>query len=424
MQEIVEMSIKELNRLKILTLVQQKKLTQVLAAQQLNISERQVRNLLRKIEAHGDKAIVSQKRGKAGNHSLPLTLITKSIALVKEHYLDFGPKLANEYLKNEHGINISNETLRLWMIKERIWLPKVERKKLHLMRERRGSFGELIQVDGSHHDWFEGRRAPCVLMVMIDDATSTITSLYFAESESLYAYYQVFAKHLKTYGIPMALYGDRCSTLTPRSPKTSKDTTQFQLALKELNCKLILALSPQAKGRVERANRTLQNRLIKMLRLRKISTIEEANRMLEEYRLEHNKLFSKRTSEQLNAHRSLEGICLDHVLCMRKTRALSKDFVVQFDNNFYKIFSQDPSMHFYKGGKVEIRKLLNGSQIAFFKGKIVKMIRLSEVAVPVLDAKEVLTWKDKKKYIPPHGHPFKHPYVMEKKREEMWANVV
>lgn len=424
MQEIVEMSTKELTRLKVLSQVQHKKLTQILAAKQLNLSERQVRNLLRKIETHGDKAIISQKRGKAGNHSLPITLKTKSLDLVKEHYLDFGPKLANEYLKNEHNINISNETLRLWMVKEGIWLPKVERKKLHLIRERRGSFGELIQVDGSHHDWFEGRRAPCVLMVMIDDATSMITSLYFAESESLHAYYQVFAKHLKTYGIPMALYGDRCSTLTPREPKGSKDTTQFQLALKELNCKLILALSPQAKGRVERANRTLQNRLVKMLRLRKISTIEEANMMLEEYRMEHNKLFSKRTSEQVNAHRSLEGICLDHVLCIRKTRTLYKDFVVQFENSFYKISSQDPNVHFYMRAKVEIRKLLNGDQIAIFKGKIVEMVRLSEVEAPTLDVKEVVTWKDKKKYIPSTDHPFKHSYFMEKKREEIWANVV
>ena len=339
MQEIVEMSTRELNRLKVLAQVQQKKLTQLLAAKQLNISERHVRNLLRKIEANGDKAIISKKRGKMSNHTLPLALKTKTLDLIRKHYPDFGPKLANEYLKNEHNIDISNETLRLWMTKERIWIPKVDRKKLHLPRERRGAFGELIQIDGSHHDWFEGRSPPCVLMVMIDDATSTITSLFFAESESLEAYYQVFARHLQTYGIPMALYGDRCSTLTPRDPRRSKDTTQFQLSLKELNCKLILALSPQAKGRVERVNRTLQDRLVKRLRIRGIDTIEEANKMLEEYRREHNEFFSKRPSEQIDAHRPLEGLSLDHVLCIRKTRTLYKDFVVQFENNFYRISS-------------------------------------------------------------------------------------
>lgn len=168
-----------------------------------------------------------------------------------------------------------------------------------------------------------------------------------------------------------------------------------------------------------------------MLRLRKINTIEEANELLEEYRIEHNKLFSKRASEQGNAHRSLEGICLDHVLCIRKTRTLYKDFVVQFDNNFYKISSQDANVRFYKGGKIEIRKLLNGEKIAFFKGKIVEMTLLSEVKAPVLEAKEVLIWKDKKKYIPPTNHPYKKKSNFPKKQKyilsgqkEMLANVI
>jgi hypothetical protein len=274
-------------------------------------------------------------------------------------------------------------------------------------------------VDGSHHDWFEGRLAACVLMVFIDDATSTITSMHFSESESLEAYYQTLKKHLNTYGIPLSIYGDRCAVLTARSPKDSKDMTQFQRTLKELGCKLILALSPEAKGRVERVNRTLQDRLVKELRLRGISTIEEANSFLEEYRKRHNQLFSKRPNEQIDAHRSLEGICVEHALCVRETRTLDKNFIVQFKGTFYQVSVQEQKVRLFKKGKVEIRELIDGGRIALFEGKLVKMTPLSEVESPVMDAKQLLTWKPKNHYVPPSSHPYKHKYFMKKNKEDI-----
>jgi hypothetical protein len=156
--------------------------------------------------------VISKKRGRPSNRALPDERKTEILSLVQNHYVDFGPRLANEYLKNAHKISISTETLRLWMIREHLWIPKNRRdKKLHPPRKRREAFGELIH--GSHHDWFEGRSPPCVLMVFVDDATSAITSMYFAETESLDAYYHALENHLKSYGIPLSFYGDRCAVL-------------------------------------------------------------------------------------------------------------------------------------------------------------------------------------------------------------------
>lgn len=413
MEEILAMNNKEIERLKILEKVRLKELTQVTAAKMLDIGDRQVRNLLKRVKVNGNKGIISRKRGRSSNHQLPRELKEKCISLIAEHYFDFGPTLASEYLQRYHQIRVSPETIRLWMIEKHLWFVKNRKKIIHPLRARRSCFGELIQVDGSKHDWFEGRAPECVLMVYIDDATSEITSLHFSKTESLLAYYQGLEKHLKTYGIPLALYGDRCSVLTPRNPKDNEDSTQFKLALNELNTKLILAKSPEAKGRVERANKTLQDRLIKYLRIKGITTIEEANAILEEYRVEHNQLFSKKTDRHENAHRSLEGILLENVLCIRQERTLSNDQVVQFKNTFYRITSQSKKVSLFKKAKIEIRTLINGSNRAFFKGVEVEITPLSAVECPILDNKETKVIKLKEPYIPHKDHPYKKGYHMK-----------
>lgn len=407
MEETVEMSRKELERIKILSQVREGKMTQVLAAKLLNISDRQVRKLLKRIKVDGDTCIISKKRGKPSNRSLPAEIKEKALSLTRNYYADFGPKLTMEYLQKEHALCISKETLRKWMIECHLWIPRSQdKRKLHPPRERRRAFGELVQVDGSHHDWFEGRSLPCCLMVFIDDATSTITSLHFSKGEDFEAYAKGFSKHLENYGIPLSLYGDRCSVLTPRE-QTSTNLTQFHKSLKELNCELILARSPQAKGRVERANRTLQDRLVKMLRIRGVNTIEQANDVLEEYRQEHNRYFSKKPDEHRNAHRPLDGICLKDVLSIREIRTLDKDFVVQFENTFYQISAQPHRVKLYKRGKVEIRKQLDGSQKAFFLNQEVKMRPLNVNQNPVIDPKVLVSWEPKNKYAPPITHPYK-----------------
>lgn len=422
MEEILEMTKKELERAKVLSQVREKKITQMTAAKILRISDRQVRNLLAGIKLHGDKAVISKKRGKLRNHCLPGDVKKNALKYVNELYQDFSPKLANEYLRSEHSINISNETLRKWMIEAHLWIPSTQQKKVHRPRERRGRFGELIQIDGSHHDWFEGRAPKCVLMVAIDDATSLLTSLYFAESETLEAYLKTLKCHLETYGIPEAFYGDRCSVNVPRVVSLKKETTQFKKILKELGCELILANSPQAKGRVERVNRTLQDRLVKEMRLKGISSIEEGNEFLEEYMKKHNALFAKKPGERGNVHRSIEGLCLDQILSVRETRILNKDFTIQFNSTFYQIEFPEGKRPF-KGAEIEIRTSMNGKKIALFKKAIVSMKALRDIENNILDKKQIDEWKTKKKYIPPSTHPYKNGSYNRMSKEKYEAKM-
>ncbi len=408
MEEILEMTKKELERIKILSQLREKRITQVTAAKILKISDRQIRNLLAGIKIHGDKAVISKKRGKLRNHCIPKNVKEDTLKLINEYYQDFSPKLANEFLKSQHNINISNETLRKWMIEIHLWVPNTQQKNIHRPRERRGRFGELIQIDGSHHDWFEGRSPRCVLMVAIDDATSLLTSLYFAPGENLEAYLKTLQCHLQTYGIPQAFYGDRCSVNVPRVLSLGNESTQFKKILNELNCELILANSPQAKGRVERVNRTLQDRLVKEMRLRGISSIDAANEFLEEYMEKHNALFAKSPGERGNVHRSIEGLCLEQVLCVRETRILSKDFTIQFDNTFYKIESPERKLSLYKGAEIEIRTMFDGNKFALCKNTIVSMHALKDIENQILDYKQVKEWKIKKQYTPSPNHPYKN----------------
>jgi hypothetical protein len=425
MEELLEMTKKELERIKILSQLKGKKITQITATKILKISDRQIRNLLAEIKIHGDKAIISKKRGKLRNHCIPKKVKEDALKLVNEHYPDFSPKLANEFLKSQHNINISNETLRKWMIEIHLWIPHTQQKNMHRPRERRGRFGELIQIDGSHHDWFEGRSPKCVLMVAIDDATSLLTSLYFAPAETLEAYLKTLQYHLQTYGIPQAFYGDRCSVNVPRVLSLGNESTQFKKILNELGCDLILANSPQAKGRVERVNRTLQDRLVKEMRLKGISSIDAANEFLEEYMERHNALFAKNPGERGNAHRSIEGLCLEQVLCVRETRILSKDFTIQFDNTFYKIDFPERKLPFYKGAEIEIRTMLDGNKIALFKKTIVSMHALKDIENQILDKKQMEEWKTRKQYTPPLSHPYKNEsynrMLQEKHQAEMYG---
>ncbi len=409
MEEILEMSRKELERIRILAQVVEGKITQLTAAKILKLSDRQVRNLLVEFKTNGEKGIISKKRGKLKNHCISKPIKDSVLNLICNHYSDFGPTLANEYLKSQHNIQISDETVRQWMIETHFWIPRIKQKKLHPPRERRSHFGELIQIDGSHHDWFEGRAEPCVLMVAVDDATSLITSLYFSHSESLQAYLETLRHHLQTYGIPRAFYGDKCSVNVPRILSMKSESTQFKKILKELDCELILAHSPQAKGRVERVNRTLQDRLIKEMRIKAINTLEAANEFLEEFRENYNAKFAKKPGERTNAHRPLNDISLAQVLCVRETRILSKDFTIQFNNIFYQIEEQEKKVHLHKGAQIEIRNLQNGNKIALLKGVIVKMTALMDVETEILDNKQMKEWKIRNQYLPPASHPYKKP---------------
>lgn len=303
---LVTMSDKELVRAQVIQSVCEKRLRRRDAASRLDLSERQVQRLMDKFRVSGTPGLASLKRGKPGNHNLPEQLRMKVLALLRENYSDFGPTLAAEKLSERHQITISTETVRHWMIADGLWVPHARRKaRVYQPRYRRDCLGELIQIDGSHHDWFEGRASKCCLLVYIDDATGRLMHLRFCETESAFDYMLATREYLDKHGKPVAFYSDKHAVFRVSQAETRRTgTTQFGRVLDDLNIELICANSSQAKGRVERANLTLQDRLIKKMRIESINSIEETNTWLDSFIQDFNHRFAKAPNYPKNLHRS------------------------------------------------------------------------------------------------------------------------
>ena len=408
---LLNMSHKELDRYSVLQRVLAKDLTQQEAANLLSLKERQIRYLLTHIKKKGAEGLISKHRGKKGNHRKPDAFRQHVLALAKEQYEGFGPTLFKEKLEERHGLKVGTETLRLWLIEANLWIPRKQKQKVHIPRSRRDCFGELIQADGSHHRWF-GEDGPMVnLCVFIDDATSRVTGLYFSESETLDSYFEALKQHLKQYGRFRALYVDRSSVY---HSQREGGVTQMQRALKALDIELIYANSPQAKGRVERANRTFQDRLLKELHLRGIKTLEEANKFAAEYLATHNKKFSKKPMNDFDAHRPLDGYDLERILSRYETRTLLSSGIFQFNKTMYQIQGIS-ELRRLKGKRVEIRVMKEGLIKVYLGDRELQALPLSEVmGEPVLELsrKEVLCWKSGRgrKTPVPAWHPWKNPH--------------
>lgn len=415
MEELLEMSSKELERYRILCEIKDKRISQKKGAELLGLSTRQTRNLICELKKGGPKGLISKKRGKPSNRGYHLAFKQHALAIIQQHYEDFGPTLISEKLKERHELRISDETLRSWMIDAHLWIPKQRKRNPHPLRKRKECFGELIQMDGSHHDWFEGRSPPCVLIVLIDDATSSITSLYFHESESLDACFNALEIHLKTYGKPRGIYTDRLAVF--QSHKDEQTLTQFKHALKILDIIHTTARSPQAKGRVERVNQTLQDRLVKEMRLREISTIEEANQFCKEYICIHNNKFSKEPARTFDAHRPLETD-LSRILCRYEERTLTNDLSIYFHNKIYRI-CEERDCKLPKKAKIEVRKQRDGNLRFFFKDKELASIPYDEL--PHEKESEMQDWKETKKWQPNQStHPWKAKmFNIRLKQEEL-----
>ena len=334
------MSHQELDRLTIIESVINKKITQKVAAQRLNLTVRHIKRLVKSYRTQGTHGLISKRRGQPSNNKISETVRSQAIHLIRNHYHDFSPTFAHEKLTEDHGLSFSVETLRNWMIDEGIWESKTKRAiKVHQTRTRRSCFGELIQVDGSPHDWFEGRAPKCSLIVFVDDATSALMSLKFTPSETTKAYMQTLEAYLHQYGRPAALYSDKHGIFKVNHPDQEGEITQFNRALKTLDIELICAHSPQAKGRVERANQTLQNRLIKEMRLKGICSIEEANAYLPEFIEKYNKRFAKPPHHPEDAHRPLLQTQseLNLIFSHHHHRILSKNLTIKFKNREYQL---------------------------------------------------------------------------------------
>ena len=302
----VIMSERELNRIEILSQVVDRRMTAVVAANVLDLSRRQVHRLLKTFQTEGAAAIRHKARGRRSNNRITPGIRDYAITLIKENYVDFGPTLAAEMLAEHHDLKVSRETLRRWMQDAGIWLSRKQRRTFHQPRLRRECVGELIQIDGSDHRWFEDRSDPCTLLVFIDDATSTLMELRFVTSESTFTYFDALESYLQKHGRPVAFYSDKHTVFRVAKPSQHMTgMTQFGRALAELNIEILCANSSQAKGRVERANRTLQDRLVKALRLAGISSMEDGNAFLPGFVASYNARFAKVPARRDNLHRAM-----------------------------------------------------------------------------------------------------------------------
>src|SRR5512145_1164361 len=295
MDKLLEMSAKELSRLEVMQRLSRKQMSQKEAGRILDLSTRQIKRLLRAYRQQGAAGLVSKHRGRKANNRLAENVKKQALNLLKTKYQGFGPTLAHEKLVEKEKLKLSDESVRQLMIAEDLWKPhKAKKEPVHQLRERRACFGELIQIDGSPHDWFEGRAAACVLLVFIDDASGKLVQLRFVESESFFSYCQAAEGYFKLYGKPVAFYSDKHGIFRVNVPSvdTRSDLTQFGRAMQELDIEIICANSPQAKGRVERVIQTLQDRLPKEMRLRNIRTQAGGNAFLSEFIQDFNARFA------------------------------------------------------------------------------------------------------------------------------------
>jgi hypothetical protein len=343
-EDRVMMSVKELRRVHVIRQTMEQKLTQVKAGALLGLTPRHIRRLMERVAQAGDQGLAHWGRGKPSNRRTPEPVKAKALRLYAQRYGDFGPTLAAEKLAEHHGLTLSAETLRSWLLAQGVTHFRRRKRPHRAWRERKPHVGELVQLDGSHHDWFEGRGPRCVLMAYIDDASSRVFARFYGYEGTIPAM-DSFHRYIRQYGIPLALYADKHTTYHSPAPPTVEDqlagatpTSQFGRALGELGVELIAAHSPQAKGRVERLFKTVQDRLVKELRLAGIATIEAANRFLDEWLPSYNRRFTVQPAQAADLHRPRPAHReLDRRLCLKTPRHLRNDFTIAHQGRLYQI---------------------------------------------------------------------------------------
>jgi hypothetical protein len=421
---VILMSTQEFSRLEVLLGVQSGRLRIAEASRLIGVCPRQVLRLLRGLRHDGASSLVSQRRGRPSNHRLPQAIRELALRLVRERYGDFGPTLAAEKLAALHGCTVSRETLRQWMIAEGLWVDRRHRLRFpHQPRRRRDCVGELVQIDGSEHAWFEDRGPVCTLLAFIDDATSRIMLLRFVASESTFDYFRATRLYLEAHGKPVAFYSDKHSIFRVNSKDAAGGDriTQFGRALAELNIDIICANIPQAKGRVERAFGTLQDRLVKELRLANIASVAAANEWVAAFITAYNERFGRPPSNAKNLHRPLSAKDdLDEILTWREQRTVTRNLTLHYDRMML-ILEPTPLARTlarkavevvnYPDGRFAIRH--SGTALSFRvfdkirtvePGAIVENKRLTEVLAHVR-AQQAAYAPDRRRYHPARQRP-------------------
>lgn len=408
------MTSREAERYDIINKLINKKISGPDAAKQLNLSVRQTKRLKARVIKEGIQGIIHQLRGKSGNNKIDESILEKSKRIIRKKYPDFGPTLAAEKLMEIHKINLGVTTVRKLMIGEDLFKPKPRKqnKEYRAWRERKECFGEMEQFDGCYHHWFENRGEEVCLLASIDDAAGRITKLKFGASESVQEVFGFWKGYLEAKGKPVAIYLDKYSTYKVNSKNAGDNQellTQFQRACNDLNINLITAHSPQAKGRVERLFETLQDRLVKELRLKKISDIETANKFLEEtYIQDFNNRFSVIPAKDIDLHKSLtekNKNDLDKIFSVQSRRQVKNDFTVQFKNRWYQLAEIQPTT-IYRQDEVLIEERLDKSIHISLKEKYLSFRKLSAKPEKTKTKLAAIT-PNKSGWKPPVNHPWR-----------------
>lgn len=407
-KDIIMLSQRELKRLHVIQKVLDGVIKQVEAAEMLALSDRQIRRLIKGVRIEGDKGVVHRSRGKSSNRKISKRIRDRVIGLYREKLKGFGPTLAAEKVLELGGIQISDETLRLWLIEEGEWQKQRKSRKHRQWRERKHHFGEMVQMDGSHHDWFEGRGPKCVLMGYIDDATGNAYGRFY-EYEGTIPAMESFKRYIRKYGIPGKVYFDKHTTYkSPAKPTIeneingTKPMSQFGRALKELGVDVIHAHSPQAKGRIERLFGTFQDRVVKEMRLKGISSIEEANRFLQEYLPGYNRRFSVKAKKEDNFHREIpRGLNLDRILCIKTERTLRNDYTISHEGKLYQILDKTNAK------KVQVEERINGTMVITNGDSRLRFKEITERPERQQKKPIILIFKKKKPPIPSPNHPWR-----------------
>jgi transposase len=417
-KDMITMSRREATRLHVLHQALEKKMTQREAAGLVGLSDRQVRRLIQRVRAAGDAGICHRSRGKASNHRIPKRVKARALTLFRAEYSDFNLVHATEKLGEVHGITIHAETLRLWLNAAGIPYKRRKAKRHRQWRERKAHCGELVQLDGSHHDWFEGRGPACVFMGYIDDATNTVWGRFY-EYEGTRPALDSLKRYIRQYGIPQGVYLDKHTTYKSWAKSTIEEEltdqrprSQFEQSVAALGIAVIHANSPQAKGRVERLFKTLQDRLVREMRLRGIKSVAEANAFLQHYLPKYNRHFRRPAASMADLHLPAPSSReLDRLLCIRAERTVKNDFTIAHHGTLYQLEQAT------RAKKVTVEERLDDTLHITYRGHD---LRYRVIAMrPTKEAPESPRVRHAKPpWIPPVDHPWRKPFRLKRRTRD------
>lgn len=431
MDFLITLTMQEISRYEIAKRLINKKISEESARKMMNLkSVRQVRRIKQRVITEGPKGISHKSKGRPGNRKFNNNFIKQTMSILKKKYSDFKPTFASEKLLENHNIKINKESLRQLMIADGVWKPKSRKqpKNRHVWRARMDNYGEMQQFDGSYHHWFENRGKESCLLLSVDDATGKVTKAKFDKNEGTIAVFNFWMEYIEEHGSPISIYLDKFSTYKINHPSAVDNKelmTQFQRAMNQLGIKAITAHSPEAKGRVERMNGTLQDRLVKELRLANISTIEKANEFLKTYIPKFNKRFAVVPKKQENLHKTVNKVLrtkLPQIFSIQAQRKVNNDYTIMFKNQFFQLEEKQPTTVFKKNAVI-IEERLNGEVKINLKGNYLNYQVLPERPKKINEIPVVALTNREADYRPPANHPWRRMVINPMKKELIQSKI-